>query len=78
MGDVSWDTGYKTSWSNATDKPAGAGGGFNISLRFRYDSASGLWLEAGRARRGSELKGKSSSFRAVTLLGATAALLNGL
>jgi hypothetical protein len=48
MGDVSWDPGYKTSWSNATDKPPGAGGGFNVTLRFRYDFASGLWREVAK------------------------------
>jgi hypothetical protein len=48
MGDVSWDAGYRTSWSNATDKPLGAGSGFNITLRFRYDLASGLWREAAK------------------------------
>jgi hypothetical protein len=48
LGDVSWGAGYKASWSNTTDKPAGAGGGSNITLRFRYDSASGLWLEVGK------------------------------
>jgi len=48
LGNVSWDAGYKTSWSNITDKPSGAGGGFNITLRFRYASSSGLWLEVAK------------------------------
>jgi hypothetical protein len=48
LGTVTWDAGYKTSWSNSTDKPSGTGAGFNITLRFSYDLASGLWLEVGK------------------------------
>ena len=48
LGDVTWGTGYRTSWSNSMDKPAGTGGGFIITLRFRYDSASGMWLEVAK------------------------------
>jgi hypothetical protein len=48
LGDVAWGASYKTSWSNSTDKPSGAGGGFNITLRFRYDSASSTWLEVSK------------------------------
>ena len=44
LGDVSWGAGYKTSWSDLTDKPSGAAGGFNITLQFRHDLASGAWL----------------------------------
>jgi hypothetical protein len=43
LGELSWGAGYRTSWSNVTDKPSGAGGGFNVTLRFRCDSASGTW-----------------------------------
>jgi hypothetical protein len=48
LGDVAWGGGYKTSWSNSTDKPAGTGGGFNVTLRFRYDLTSGIWFEVAK------------------------------
>jgi hypothetical protein len=48
LGELSWGAGYRTSWSNVTDKPSGAGGGFNVTLRFRCDSASGTWLEVAK------------------------------
>ena len=48
LGNITWGGSYKTSWSNLTDKPPGDGGGFNITLRFQYDLASGLWLEVAK------------------------------
>jgi hypothetical protein len=45
MGDVAWGGAYKTSWSNASGKPSS---GLNVSLRFRYNSASAVWIEVAK------------------------------
>lgn len=45
MGNVTWDSGYKTSWNNGVDKPANA---FSRTLRFRYSGTLGVWVETGK------------------------------
>ena len=46
QGDVTWGAAYKTSWSNTSGK---ASGGFNVTLRFRYDAASATWIEIAKS-----------------------------
>ena len=45
IGDLTWESGYRTSWNNTMDKPAN---GFNRTLRFRYSRALALWVETGK------------------------------
>lgn len=43
IGNVTWDTGFKTSWSNVSDKPAT---GYQRTLTFRWDGTN--WVEVSK------------------------------
>jgi Pectate lyase superfamily protein len=45
MGNLTWGDRYKTSWNNGADKPVN---GFNRTIRFRYSSLLGVWVETSK------------------------------